>query len=49
LAAARKSLTVFVEDVEAHYKKAKAAGAKIVEELNETIGSYFQNGRVADA
>jgi len=31
-----QSLTVFVEDVEAHYRHAKAAGAKIVEELNVT-------------
>jgi len=31
-----QSLTVFVEDVDAHYRRAKAAGAKIVEELNET-------------
>jgi uncharacterized glyoxalase superfamily protein PhnB len=31
-----QSVTVFVEDVEAHYKKAKSAGAKIVEELNQT-------------
>jgi len=39
-----QSLTVFVEDVEAHYKKAKAAGAKIVEELNETPYGEFQYG-----
>jgi uncharacterized glyoxalase superfamily protein PhnB len=39
-----QSLTVFVEDVEAHYKKAKAAGAKIVEELNETAYGEFQYG-----
>jgi uncharacterized glyoxalase superfamily protein PhnB len=30
-------LTVFVDDVDAHYARVKAAGAKIVEELNETI------------
>ena len=39
-----QSLTIFVEDVEAHYKKAKAAGAKIVEELNETAYGEFQYG-----
>jgi uncharacterized glyoxalase superfamily protein PhnB len=31
-----QSLTVFVEDVEAHFRHAKAAGVKIVEELHET-------------
>lgn len=30
-------LTVFVDPVDAHYERAKAAGAKIVEELHETI------------
>ncbi|MEO8660282.1 MAG: VOC family protein [Bryobacteraceae bacterium] len=30
------ALTVFVEDVDGHYEKAKAAGAKILEEPNET-------------
>jgi len=30
-------LTVFVDDVNVHYEKAKSAGARIVEELNETI------------
>jgi uncharacterized glyoxalase superfamily protein PhnB len=39
-----QSLTVFVDDVEAHYQKAKAAGAKIVEELNETPYGEFQYG-----
>jgi uncharacterized glyoxalase superfamily protein PhnB len=29
-------LTLFTEDVDAHYAKVKAAGAKIVEDLNET-------------
>jgi uncharacterized glyoxalase superfamily protein PhnB len=32
-----QSLTVFVEDVDAHFEKSKAAGATIVEELNETM------------
>jgi uncharacterized glyoxalase superfamily protein PhnB len=31
-----QSLTVFVPDVEAHYKQVKASGARVVEELNET-------------
>lgn len=29
-------LTVFVDDVDAYFDKARSAGAKIVEELNET-------------
>jgi len=32
-----QSLTVFVRDVDAHFQKAKSAGAKIVEDLNETV------------
>ena len=39
-------LTVFVEDVDAHYARAKSAGAKIVEELNETI--YGERQYVAE-
>jgi uncharacterized glyoxalase superfamily protein PhnB len=35
-------LTVFVEDVEAHIQKAKAAGAKILEEPHETEYGEFQ-------
>jgi uncharacterized glyoxalase superfamily protein PhnB len=31
-----QSLTVFVEELEKHYERTKAAGAKIVEELHET-------------
>src|ERR1700675_3488694 len=31
-----QSLTVFVENVDAHFQRAKSAGAKIVEELHET-------------
>jgi uncharacterized glyoxalase superfamily protein PhnB len=30
-------LTVFVDDVDAHYARTRAEGARIVEELNETI------------
>ena len=39
-----QSLTIFVEDVDAHYERAKSAGAKIVEELNETIYGERQYG-----
>jgi uncharacterized glyoxalase superfamily protein PhnB len=31
-----QSLTVFVEDVEQHYERAKTAGANLVEDLHET-------------
>jgi uncharacterized glyoxalase superfamily protein PhnB len=41
-----QSLTVFVEDVERHYQRAKAAGAKIVEEPHETEYGEFQYGAV---
>jgi uncharacterized glyoxalase superfamily protein PhnB len=39
-----QSLTVFVDDVDAHYRRATAAGAKIVEELNETCYGERQYG-----
>ncbi|MGH9641480.1 MAG: VOC family protein, partial [Terriglobales bacterium] len=39
-----QSLTVFVDDVEAHYERSKAAGAKIVEEPHETVYGEFQYG-----
>jgi uncharacterized glyoxalase superfamily protein PhnB len=39
-----QSLTLFVDDVDAHYRRAKAAGAKIMEELNETGYGEFQYG-----
>jgi uncharacterized glyoxalase superfamily protein PhnB len=35
-------LTVFVDDLEAHYEKAKSAGARIVEKPHETIYGEFQ-------
>jgi uncharacterized glyoxalase superfamily protein PhnB len=41
---ATQSLTVFVDGVDAHYRIAKAAGAKIVEELHETIYGERQYG-----
>jgi uncharacterized glyoxalase superfamily protein PhnB len=37
-----QSLTVFVDDVEAHFQRAKAAGAKILEEPHETVYGEFQ-------
>ena len=39
-----QSLTLFVEDVDAHYAKAKSAGAKIVEEPHETEYGEYQYG-----
>jgi len=39
-----QSLTVFVNDVDAHFEKAKAAGAKIVEDLHETEYGERQYG-----
>jgi len=39
-----QSLTVFIDDVEEHFEKAKSAGAKIVEDLNETFYGEFQYG-----
>jgi predicted enzyme related to lactoylglutathione lyase len=37
-----QSLTVFVDDVEGHFRRAKAAGAKILEEPHETVYGEFQ-------
>ncbi len=39
-----QSLTVFVHDVEAHFARTKAAGARIVEDLRETIYGELQYG-----
>ena len=39
-----QSLTVFVDDVDAHFEKSKSAGAKIVEDLNETMYGEWQYG-----
>jgi uncharacterized glyoxalase superfamily protein PhnB len=41
---ATQSLTVFVEDVDAHFERTKSAGAKIVEALNETMYGERQYG-----
>lgn len=37
-----QSLTIFVDDVEAHCERAKAAGAVVVEEPHETVYGEFQ-------
>jgi uncharacterized glyoxalase superfamily protein PhnB len=39
-----QSLTIFVEDVDAHFERTKATGAKIVEELHETVYGERQYG-----
>ncbi len=39
-----QSLTVFVDDVDSHYERTKAAGARIVEEINETVYGERQYG-----
>lgn len=39
-----QSLTVFVQDVDAHYERAKSAGAMIVEDLHETAYGERQYG-----
>lgn len=41
-----QSLTIFVEDVEAHFESSRSAGATIVEELHETIYGELQYGVV---
>ena len=39
-----QSLTIFVDDVEAHFQRAKSEGATIVEDLHETIYGELQYG-----
>jgi uncharacterized glyoxalase superfamily protein PhnB len=39
-----QSLTIFVDDVDAHFAKVQSAGAEIVEELHETIYGERQYG-----
>jgi uncharacterized glyoxalase superfamily protein PhnB len=46
LGAETQSLTVFVDDVDAHFARAKSAGAKIVEEIHETM--YGERQYVAE-
>lgn len=44
LGAGTQSLTIFVEDIETHFARSKSAGAKIVEELHETVYGELQYG-----
>jgi len=37
-----QSLTVFVEDLEEHFRRAKAAGVKLLEDLHETVYGELQ-------
>ncbi len=37
-----QSLTVFVNDLESHFQRTKAAGAKILEDLHETVYGELQ-------
>ncbi len=37
-------LTIFVDDVDSHFARSKAAGAKIVEDLHETVYGERQYG-----
>lgn len=37
-----QALTIFVDDVDAHYAHAKAAGAKIIEQPHETVYGEYQ-------
>ncbi len=39
-----QSLTIFVEDVDGHFEKAKSEGARIFEEPHETIYGEWQYG-----
>lgn len=37
-----QDLTIFIEDLEAHFERAKSAGAPILEELHETVYGELQ-------
>ena|SRR3984893_8786740 len=39
-----QSLTIFVNDVDAHFRKVKSTGARIVEQLHETVYGELQYG-----
>jgi uncharacterized glyoxalase superfamily protein PhnB len=39
-----QSLTVFIEDLEAHFEHAKASGVTILEDLHETVYGELQYG-----
>jgi len=38
----KQTITIFIDDVEGHYARSKAAGAAIVEEPHETVYGEFQ-------
>jgi uncharacterized glyoxalase superfamily protein PhnB len=44
LGVSTQSVTVFVDDVDGHYDRAVAAGARVVEERNETGYGEYQYG-----
>jgi uncharacterized glyoxalase superfamily protein PhnB len=44
LGCATQSLTVFVDNIDAHYQRTQAAGVKIIEALHETIYGERQYG-----
>jgi uncharacterized glyoxalase superfamily protein PhnB len=44
LGVSTQSLTIFVDDVDGHHDRAVAAGARVVEELNETVYGEYQYG-----
>lgn len=39
-----QSLTIFLEDIDGHHARAKAAGAKILEQPHETVYGEYQYG-----
>jgi uncharacterized glyoxalase superfamily protein PhnB len=39
-----QSLTIFLDDVDAHYRKVKATGARLTEQLHETVYGELQYG-----
>jgi PhnB protein len=44
IGSATQSLTLFVEDVDGHFENTKAAGARVVEQLHETVYGERQYG-----
>jgi len=46
LGSSTQSLTIFLDDVEGHFQRAKSQGAKIVEEPHETVYGEFQYAAV---
>jgi uncharacterized glyoxalase superfamily protein PhnB len=44
LGSCTQTLTIFVDDVDAHFERTKAAGARIIEDLHETIYGERQYG-----